>query len=72
MNLHKRHWVEVWGDHVARSLSLFDRLHQYGIRVKLNTVVTRLNYQEDMSAFVRRVRPERWKVFQVLPVDGSK
>ncbi|MEH2447966.1 MAG: hypothetical protein V7K18_19985 [Nostoc sp.] len=47
------------GDHVLRSISLFDKLHQYGIHVKLNTVVTSLNFQEDMSTFVRRVRPER-------------
>jgi radical S-adenosyl methionine domain-containing protein 2 len=59
------------GDHVQRSIALFDELHRYSIHVKLNTVVTRLNFQEDMSEFVRRVRPERWKVFQVLPVDGQ-
>ncbi|WP_066425088.1 viperin family antiviral radical SAM protein [Anabaena sp. 4-3] len=59
------------GNHVLQSIDLFDKLHQYGIRVKLNTVVTRLNFQEDMSSFVRRVRPERWKIFQVLPVNGQ-
>ncbi|MGB3205998.1 MAG: viperin family antiviral radical SAM protein [Crinalium sp.] len=59
------------GDHVERSIALFDELHRYNIHVKLNTVVTSLNFQEDMSAFVRRVRPERWKVFQVLKVDGQ-
>lgn len=59
------------GDHVVRSITLFDELHRCGIHVKLNTVVTRLNFQEDMSTFVRRVRPERWKVFQVLPVEGQ-
>lgn len=59
------------GDHVARSVRLFDLLHDLRIRVKLNTVVTALNYHEDMTDFVRRVRPERWKVFQVLPVQGQ-
>lgn len=59
------------GDHVQRSLELFDLLRRHGIRTKLNTVVTALNCQEDMSAFVRRARPERWKIFQVLPVDGQ-
>lgn len=59
------------GDHVARSVRLFALLHDRGIRVKLNTVVTALNWQEDMSHFVRSVRPERWKVFQVLPVRGQ-
>lgn len=59
------------GNHVRQSIALFDALHQHRIRVKLNTVVTRLNYKEDMSAFVRRVRPHRWKVLQVLPVKGQ-
>lgn len=60
-----------FGDHVKRSIILFDALHEHKIRVKLNTVVTRLNYQEDMSAFIRRVSPERWKIFQVLLVKGQ-
>lgn len=59
------------GDHVQRSIELFDLLHRSRIRVKLNTVVTALNWQEDMSAFVLRVRPERWKIFQVLPIEGQ-
>ncbi|MDB9372320.1 viperin family antiviral radical SAM protein [Nodularia sphaerocarpa] len=59
------------GNHVIQSIALFDKLHQYSIRVKLNTVVTNLNHLENMSAFVRRVRPERWKIFQVLPVQGQ-
>ncbi len=39
--------------------------------MKLNTVVTALNCREDMSAFVLRFQPERWKVFQVLPMAGQ-
>ena len=30
-----------------------------------------VNWREDMSAFVRRVQPERWKVFQVFPIGGQ-
>ncbi len=59
------------GDHVAKSIEHFRRLHDRRIRVKLNTVVTSLNWQEDMTDFVLRARPERWKVFQVLPIDGQ-
>lgn len=59
------------GDHVQRSLDLADCLHALAIRVKLNTVVTSLNWQEDMGGLVRSVAPERWKVFQVLPLDGQ-
>lgn len=59
------------GDHVARTIELFDTIHARGLRAKLNTVVTARTWDEDMSAFVRRVRPDRWKAFQVLPVGGQ-
>lgn len=59
------------GGHVARSLQLFDLMRGRCIRAKLNTTVTRLSFAENMSPFVLRARPERWKVFQVLPVEGQ-
>ncbi len=59
------------GGHVARSLAHADDIRARGLRLKLNTVVTALNWREDMSEFVRQVHPERWKVFQVLPVGGQ-
>lgn len=59
------------GTHVANAIALADRCRAAFVRVKLNTVVSALNWNEDMSALVRRLRPERWKVFQVLPVDGQ-
>ena len=43
----------------------------HGVRLKVNTVVCRENCQDDMSAFILRVRPERWKILQVLPVAGQ-
>lgn len=42
-----------------------------GIRAKINTVVCQENWQDDMSAFILRARPERWQVLQVLPVEGQ-
>jgi radical S-adenosyl methionine domain-containing protein 2 len=59
------------GGHVARAIDLADRARAVGVRVKLNTVVTSLNWREDMSELVRRIAPERWKVFQVLPIGGQ-
>ena len=58
-------------DHVARSVRLADRCHEVGVRLKLNTVVTALNHTEDMSRLVRRMAPERWKIFQVLRIVGQ-
>jgi len=59
------------GGHVQRSMDLAERCRERGVRVKLNTVVTALNWHEDMSGVVRRIAPERWKVFQVLRVVGQ-
>ena len=59
------------GSYVRDTVALFDFVRERGIRTKLNTVVTSLNWQEDLSALVRRVRPERWKVFQVLAIAGQ-
>jgi radical S-adenosyl methionine domain-containing protein 2 len=59
------------GDHVKKSEELFQQLHKFGVKVKLNTVVTSLNYKEDMSKFIAKVKPDRWKVFQVLPIKGQ-
>lgn len=59
------------GDHVRSSLEHADELRRHGIRIKLNSVITQMNWQEDLSALVRRVGPERWKAFQVLRVEGE-
>ena len=44
---------------------------QRGIRLKINTVVTPLNWEEDFTDFIIRANPERWKLLQVLPVSGQ-
>lgn len=51
--------------------ALVDRIKAHGFRLKVNTVVNRLNWQEDLSAFIRYARPERWKVLQALPIIGQ-
>lgn len=42
-----------------------------GIRLKVNTVVTSLNVAEDMSNLIAALQPERWKILQVLPIEGQ-
>ena len=46
-------------------------LKERGIRLKINTVVTRSNCDEDLTGLIARARPERWKLLQVLPVRGQ-
>ena len=42
-----------------------------GMRLKVNTVVTSLNVGEDMSNLISAIQPERWKILQVLPIEGQ-
>ena len=42
-----------------------------GFRLKVNTVVNRHNIDEDFRPFIRDMGPERWKIFQALPVEGQ-
>jgi len=42
-----------------------------GITVKLNTVVNRLNLDEDMTDFIREAQPIRWKLFKVLKIQNE-
>lgn len=44
---------------------------RHGIRLKVNTVVSRHNWEETMSGFIRTVQPERWKIMRALPVEGQ-
>ncbi|MBN1214479.1 MAG: viperin family antiviral radical SAM protein [Candidatus Lokiarchaeota archaeon] len=46
-------------------------IHKTGIKLKINTVVNRLNYQEDLSWLIKRIKPERWKVFQILEIKNQ-
>ena len=55
----------------ADYLSVMGILKQRDIRLKINTVVTRINYDEDLAGFIANARPERWKLLQVLPVRGQ-
>ncbi len=47
-------------------------VHQFGIKLKINTVVNKYNFQdESLSDFIHASRPKRWKVFKALKVIGQ-
>ncbi|MFT7233890.1 MAG: radical S-adenosyl methionine domain-containing protein 2 [Cyclobacteriaceae bacterium] len=48
-----------------------DMIKSLGYGLKINTVVTKLNYQENMSDLINYAKPKRWKVLQVLPIVGQ-
>ena len=52
-------------------LHIVDLLKLRGVRLKINTVVTQINSDEDLTEFIMKAHPERWKLLQVLPVGGQ-
>ena len=52
-------------------LKVVERVKLRGIRLKINTVVMAATLADDLSDFIAAAQPERWKIFQVLPVDGQ-
>ena len=39
-----------------------------GIKLKINSVVHRLNFRGEMSGLIEKIKPDRWKIFQVLGI----
>lgn len=52
-------------------LDIIGEIKRHGIRLKINTVVNSVNWEEDFTRFIQLAKPERWKLFQVLPVKGQ-
>ncbi|KAG8738289.1 Radical S-adenosyl methionine domain-containing protein 2 [Ceratobasidium sp. 414] len=57
--------------HIGRVFDVVRWCKERGIRVKLNSVITKYNYEEDMNESIAQLAPFRWKVFQVLLLEGE-
>lgn len=58
-------------NHLSLAKETWKRCQARGIRMKLNTVVCSHNLDDDMTDLVLELMPERWKIFQVLEVEGQ-
>lgn len=56
------------GKHLQKFKQLAQMCKDFGILFKINTVVNKHNWQEDMNASIQELDPVRWKCFQVLLV----
>lgn len=59
------------GENKTQLFRIRDWCRELGIKFKLNTVVCSHNWMEDMRATIAELAPFRWKVFQVLLVEGE-
>lgn len=57
--------------YAQKMLELGDLVRHHGARLKCNTVVGQHNVGEDMHNYISRMNPERWKLFQALPIRGE-
>lgn len=46
-------------------------VRDHGIRLKVNTVISKANWSEDLSDGLRGLNPDRWKVFRFLVIWGE-
>ena len=59
------------GNNVKKLFELREWCKDYNIKFKLNTVVCNLNKDENMVENIQKLKPDRWKCFQVLMVKGE-
>ncbi len=52
-------------------IELINTLRLLKIKVKINTVVSKYNLNEDMNSFILSSKPDRWKILQALKVNGQ-
>jgi radical S-adenosyl methionine domain-containing protein 2 len=50
---------------VTKCIESCKAILDYGISLKINTVISRLNLNDDISDFIRQVQPDRWKVLKM-------
>ena len=56
------------GKHLEQFKQLASMCEAHGVMFKVNTVINKYNYEEDMNAAIEALNPKRWKCFQVLIV----
>lgn len=52
-------------------IELLSMIKELGYKLKINTVVNKFNKHENFNDLISLIKPDRWKVFQVLKVNGQ-
>ena len=59
------------GSYISETIKKSKMIKKAGIKLKINSVITCWNVNEDMSKIMDIIHPDRWKVFQVLAIEGQ-
>ena len=62
---------KVKNNHLESLKAVRNWCKAYGVLFKMNTVVNKFNFKEDMQEAVAQLKPVRWKVFQCLPIEAE-
>lgn len=58
------------GNHVSHVINLARKVKDLDVELKLNSVVTKLNLDDDLTDLFLELNPDRVKMFQVLPIKN--
>jgi len=53
-----------------RCVNLCRYIRKKGISLKINTVVSLLNYTEDLNSFIMEASPDRWKILKIKKLEN--
>lgn len=59
------------GNHILHVTRAAELCEKYNVIFKINTVVNRYNAHTKMTDFINQLHLQRWKIFQVLPLEGE-
>lgn len=61
------------GRHVEDIIKAVRNIREYAnhIKIKLNTVITKLTWNDDMTMLLEEIKPDRWKVFELKIVEEA-
>jgi radical S-adenosyl methionine domain-containing protein 2 len=73
-DVNRAHGRALGGSRVVDGSTLVaigDLFRRAQVRLKINTVVTRLNINETLLPLIAQISPERWKIMRVLEIEGE-
>ena len=56
--------------HVDNIKNKVNLIREFGVPIKINSVITPLNWNEDMTKLITYIKPIRWKVFEIHRLKG--
>ncbi|TQD23573.1 viperin family antiviral radical SAM protein [Methanolobus vulcani] len=60
------------GKHVQNIQRVSNILKCTDVKLKINTIITKLNCKEDLKPFIRALNPDKWEIFKALNIKDEK